>query len=73
MCAVAAVAVVELAMLPFAFADTSHGTDWIAAIPLVNRVAQAIPEWGVSTLFRRTHDRVGDARGDRGWWPSWRS
>jgi hypothetical protein len=52
--AVAAVAVVELAMLPFAFADTSHGTGWIAAIPRVNRVSQAISEWGASTLFRRT-------------------
>ena len=52
--AVAAVAIVELATLPFAFADTSHGTGWIGAIPRINRVSQAISEWGASILFRRT-------------------
>jgi hypothetical protein len=41
-------------MLPFALIDTSHGPGWIAAIPRANRVSQAISEWGVSILYRRT-------------------
>jgi 4-amino-4-deoxy-L-arabinose transferase-like glycosyltransferase len=57
--AVIAVAVVELAMLPFAFADTSHGTGWIAAIPKQNRISNAISEWGASILYRRASIPLG--------------
>lgn len=52
--AVAVVAVVQVAMLPFALIDTSHGTWWIAAEPKLARVSQAIAEWGVSIEYRRT-------------------
>jgi mannosyltransferase len=51
--AVAAVALVQLAMLPFAFADTGHGVGWIAQIPRHVRLAQAVAEWGVSIMYRR--------------------
>jgi mannosyltransferase len=51
---VAAVAVVQAAMLPFAFIDSGHGTGWIAAIPRLTRIAQATAEWGVSIVYRRT-------------------
>jgi hypothetical protein len=54
--AVAAVAVAQLAMLPFAIADTSasHGTAWIARIPLTHRISMAAVEWVASNLYRRT-------------------
>jgi mannosyltransferase len=52
--AVGVVAVVQAAMLPFAFADTSHGLSWIAAIHRINRIAQTVSQWGVSNLYRRT-------------------
>lgn len=52
--AVGVVAAVEVAMLPFAVLDTSHGAGWIGAEPRVNRVSQAISEWGLSILYRRT-------------------
>ncbi len=51
--AVAAVAAVEAAMLPFALIDTGHGPGWIAAVPAHHRVSNAIAEWGVSILYRR--------------------
>jgi hypothetical protein len=51
--AVAAVAAVQLAMMPFAVADTGHGTGWIAQIPRKVRLSQAIAEWGVSIMYRR--------------------
>ncbi len=57
--AVAAVAAVQAAMLPFAVLDTSHGPGWIAAEPRVNRVSQAISEWGLSILYRRTPIAIG--------------
>jgi len=57
--AVAVVVIVEVAMLPFAFLDSSHGAGWIAAEPRVNRVSQAISEWGVSILYRRTTIAAG--------------
>jgi 4-amino-4-deoxy-L-arabinose transferase-like glycosyltransferase len=50
--AVAVVAAVQVAMLPFAVADTTHGTGWIAAVPRVKRVGGAALEWGVSLLRR---------------------
>jgi mannosyltransferase len=52
--AVAVVAAVQVAMLPFALADTGHGVGWIAQIPRHVRVVQAISEWGVSIVYRRT-------------------
>ena len=51
--AVAAVAVVQLAMLPFAGADTTHGVGWITRIPRIHRLATAIGEWGVSVYYHR--------------------
>jgi mannosyltransferase len=57
--AVGAVAAVEAAMLPFALLDTSHGAGWIAKVPKYNRVSQAISEWGLSNLYRRTSLIVG--------------
>ena len=57
--AVVAVAVVELAMLPFALVDTSHRTGWIAAIPKQNRISNAISEWGASILYRRASIPLG--------------
>ena len=52
--AVGVVAVVQLAMLPFALIDTGHGVGWIAHAPRKVRISQAISEWGVSILYRRT-------------------
>ena len=51
--AVVVVGAVQVAMLPFAFADTGHGVGWIAQIPRHVRIAQAISEWGVSIMYRR--------------------
>jgi hypothetical protein len=52
--AVAVVAAVQLAMLPFALIDTGHGAGWIAQAPRNVRLSQAISEWGVSIMYRRT-------------------
>jgi mannosyltransferase len=52
--AVAVVAIVQVAMLPFALIDTGHGVGWIAHAPRKVRLSQAISEWGVSILYRRT-------------------
>jgi uncharacterized membrane protein len=54
--AVAVVAAAQVLMLPFAIADTSasHGTGWIARIPLTHRVSTAVVEWLASNLYRRT-------------------
>lgn len=52
--AVAVVAAVQAAMLPFALLDTGHGVGWIAQTPRHVRLANAIAEWGVSILYRRT-------------------
>jgi len=57
--ALAVVAIVEAAMLPFAVLDTGHGPGWIAAEPRINRISQAISEWGTSILYRRTPIAVG--------------
>lgn len=51
--AVGVVALVQAAMLPFAFTDTSHGVGWIASVPRVSRIGTAILEWGVSIMYRR--------------------
>jgi mannosyltransferase len=52
--AVGVVALVQVAMLPFALVDTGHGAGWIAQTPQHIRVSQAVAEWGVSILYRRT-------------------
>ena len=57
--AVAVVALVQVAMLPFALVDTGHGVGWIAQSPRHVRVSQAVAEWGVSILYRRTTIRDG--------------
>lgn len=44
----------QVAMVPFAAADRAHGTAWVHQIPLRNRFGNAIAEWAVSTMFRRT-------------------
>jgi len=51
--AVAAVALAQLAMLPFALIDTSHGAGWVHLIPLKNRIAQVPLEFAVSSIYRR--------------------
>ena len=51
--AVALVGVTQVAMLPFAVADTGHGVSWITAIPQLKRISNAIAEWGVSILYWR--------------------
>jgi mannosyltransferase len=57
--AVAAVAVVQAAMAPFAFIDTSHGTGWIAHVPRLHRLGTGALEWGVSILYRRSTIAAG--------------
>jgi mannosyltransferase len=52
---VAAVGLVQAAMLPFAVLDTNaaHGTSWIAQIAPLTRISMAVVEWGGSNLYRR--------------------
>jgi uncharacterized membrane protein len=57
--AVAVVGAVQVAMLPFALVDTSHGTYWVGQVSRTGRLSQAISEWGVSILYRRTTVRQG--------------
>jgi mannosyltransferase len=54
--AAAIVAAGQVAMAPFAIADTSaaHGTGWIANIPITHRISMTVVEWGASNLYRRT-------------------
>jgi hypothetical protein len=61
--AVGIVAIVQCLMLPFAFADTSHGLSWIAAVPTVNRISATAAEWGVSIIYRRTTIEEGQIGG----------
>jgi mannosyltransferase len=60
---VAVVAAAQVAMLPFAVSDTSHGAGWIAAIPRLNRIATTVIEWGASNLYRRATNVEGLAGG----------
>lgn len=46
------VAAAQVAMLPFAFIDTSHGVQWIALTPKYYRIGQVPLEFGLQTLFR---------------------
>ncbi len=57
--AVAVVAAVQAAMLPFALIDTGHGVGWIAAIPPLNRISETALEWMVSILYRTTTIKTG--------------
>jgi hypothetical protein len=57
--AVGVVVLVQAAMLPFALIDTGHGAGWIAQTRQHVRVSQAVAEWGVSILYRRTTIRDG--------------
>jgi hypothetical protein len=51
--ALGAVAAVQAAMLPFLFADASHGgIGWIAVQPKLTRIAHAVLDWNVSLLSR---------------------
>ncbi len=62
--AVAVVVVVQVAMLPFAGADTTHGVGWITRISRLHRIATATGEWGVSLVYRRaavSEDLIGGA------------
>jgi uncharacterized membrane protein len=52
--AVGVVALVQVAMIPFALIDAGHGVGWIAQSPREVRISQAVSEWGVSILYRRT-------------------
>jgi mannosyltransferase len=46
--------VLQVTMVPFAAADRAHGTAWVHQIPLRSRFGNAIAEWAVSIMFRRT-------------------
>ncbi len=54
--AAAVVAAAQLAMLPLAVSDTSasHGTGWIAKVPITHRIATTAVEWVAGNLYRRT-------------------
>ena len=54
--AVGLVAAAQLAMLPLAISDTSasHGTGWIAKVPVTHRIATTAVEWMAGNLYRRT-------------------
>lgn len=54
-----AVALVQAAMLPFAFAATSRGTGWIHAIGRLNRISTLALEWGVGTNYRLASEAEG--------------
>lgn len=56
--AVACVALVQAAILPLAFLDTSHGPGWIAASsPRIDRIGEVPLEFGLATLYR-TYSRT---------------
>jgi len=50
------VALAQLAMAPLAVSDTSasHGTGWIARVPITHRIATTAVEWVAGNLYRRT-------------------
>jgi 4-amino-4-deoxy-L-arabinose transferase-like glycosyltransferase len=61
--AVGTVAAAQLAMLPLAFVDTTHGAGWIAASsPRIWRIGEVPLELGLATLYRvysRTQGLIG--------------
>ena len=54
--AAAVVALAQLTMAPLALSDTSvsHGTGWIARVPVPVRIATTAVEWVAGNLYRRT-------------------
>lgn len=52
----AVVALAQLTMAPLALSDTSvsHGTGWIARVPVPVRIATTAVEWVAGNLYRRT-------------------
>jgi hypothetical protein len=61
--AVAAVGAVQLAMLPLAIVDTTHGAGWVAKTSQLYRISKTVLEWGVSVLERRGGVFAGVAAG----------
>ena len=62
--AVAAVAVVEAALIPLAISDTSHPIGWLTSFPLSIRIQQVPVAFGFGTLFQSpwvTHGLLGAA------------
>jgi uncharacterized membrane protein len=57
--AAAALAVVQLALLPLASQDTGHGLGWIHAIPLATRISQVPAEFAVMTVYRHVSIPAG--------------
>ncbi|MBV9311303.1 MAG: glycosyltransferase family 39 protein [Solirubrobacterales bacterium] len=57
--AIGVVVLVQLAMAPFALFDTTHGTQWIHAIPRVQRIGNLVLEWDVGTMYRRLGNGTG--------------
>ena len=50
--AIAAVTLVQLAILPLALSDTSHPLGWIQAFPLASRIQQVPVDLGLGTLYQ---------------------
>jgi hypothetical protein len=50
--AVAAVAVIQVAVLPLAVSDTTHPLNWIIAFPLSVRIQQVPVQFGLSSLYQ---------------------
>jgi hypothetical protein len=61
--AAGAVACVQVAMIPLAFVDTSHGAEWIHAIPMKMRIGQIPLQFGLSTIYRQVTIGWGFAGG----------
>jgi len=57
--AAGALGAVQLALLPLAVGDTSHGVGWIHRTPLLTRVSQVAIEFGVSNVYRHVRIPVG--------------
>lgn len=50
--AVAAVAIVQIALVPLAIADTGHPIGWITGLPLSTRIQQVPVTFALNTLYR---------------------
>ena len=50
--AVGAVAAVQVALVPLAVGDTSHGVQWIHKMPLLTRIGQIPPGFAVANVYR---------------------
>lgn len=60
---VAIVAAVQVAMLPLALTDSSHGANWIARVPRTSRLSGMVLEWSLSVARRAVSVPVGLAAG----------